>query len=89
MTSYDKEQDPPRRQSFVVNRDLSFDYLSAMETLNQKRVAMDDPILIDRIRNYYMEPPSDLPYNLTHPGRIDQSKGQMPYIDQRLHKKVS
>ena len=67
----------------------AFDYKAAMDKLNKERVAHDDPRLIDLIRNYYIEPPSDLPYNLTYTNRTDFSRGQAPFVDSRLHYLVS
>ena len=60
-----------------------------MDELNAARVPQDDPRLIQLIRDYYIEPPSLLPYNLTYPDREDSSKGQTPFVDSRLGHMVS
>lgn len=65
--------------------DKDFDYLAAMDELNKAKVAQDDPRLIQLIRNYYIEPPSGLPYNLKILDRKDYSKGQAPFVDSRLN----
>ena len=62
-----------------------FNYKAAMDKLNKEKVAQDDPRLIRLIRDFYIDPPSELPYNLKHPDRKDYSKGQAPFIDSRLH----
>ena len=62
---------------------------AAMGELNAARVPQDDPRLIQLIRDYYIEPPSLLPYNLTYPDREDSSKGQTPFVDSRLGHMVS
>ncbi|XP_052227732.1 uncharacterized protein LOC127842327 isoform X2 [Dreissena polymorpha] len=66
-------------------RDASFDYKAAMQALNEAKVSHDDPRLIRLIRDYYIEPPSLEPYNLTKPERLDPSSGQAPFIDSRLN----
>ncbi|KAH3788606.1 hypothetical protein DPMN_166752 [Dreissena polymorpha] len=66
-------------------RNASFDYKAAMQALNEAKVSHDDPRLIRLIRDYYIEPPSLEPYNLTKPERLDPSSGQAPFIDSRLN----
>ena len=63
----------------------NFDYQAAMDELNKEKVAQDDPRLIKLIRDFYIEPPSGLSYNLKIPDRKDYSKGQAPFVDSRLH----
>ena len=69
--------------------ELLIDYETEMMKLNKAKVAQDDPWLIKLIRDYYIEPPSSLPYNLTYPDRTDYSKGQAPFVDSRLNYLVS
>ena len=63
----------------------NLDYQAAIDELNEAKVAQDDPRLIKLIRDFYIEPPSGLPYNLKIPDRKDYSKGQAPFIDSRLN----
>ena len=65
------------------------DVKAAMDKLNAARVPQDNPELIRLIRDYYIEPPSLLPYNLKYPHREDFSKGQSPFVDSRLGHMVS
>ena len=67
-----------------VSKAIPADVMAVMEGLNAARVPQDDPDLIKMIRDYYIEPPSLLPYNLTYPNREDFSKGQTPFVDSRL-----
>ena len=67
-----------------VSKAIPADVMAVMEGLNAVRVSQDDPDLIKLIRDYYIEPPSLLPYNLTYPNREDFSKGQTPFVDSRL-----
>ncbi|XP_052098880.1 uncharacterized protein LOC127733585 [Mytilus californianus] len=62
-----------------------YDYLEEMDTLNKQKVDMDDPRLIRLIRNYWIENPSDQPYNLKQPHVMDTSIGQAAFVDNRLH----
>ncbi|XP_045165463.2 uncharacterized protein LOC123529270 [Mercenaria mercenaria] len=55
--------------------------------LNKKRVGADDRRLVELIRDYYLVAPSNLPYRLNSPGALDNSRGQAPFIDSRLHYK--
>lgn len=68
-----------------VNRNSSFDFKAAMQKLNEAKVDQDDPRLIKLIRDYYIEPPSQEPYNLLNPERLEYSNGQTPFIDSRLN----
>lgn len=70
-----------REKEYVEN----FDYQAAMNELNNEKVAQDDPRLIKLIRDYYIEPPSELPYNLKILDRHDYSRGQAPFVDSRLN----
>ena len=63
-------------------------YKMIMDQLNNEKVAQDDPRLIKLIRDYYLEPPSELSYNLTNPNRQDYSQGRSPIIDSQLNKMV-
>ena len=65
------------------------DVREAMDKLNAARVPQDNPQLIQLIRDYYIEPPCLLPYNLKYPNREDFSKGQAPFVDSRLGHMVS
>ena len=56
-----------------------------MDELNKENVAQDDQRLIRLIRDFYIDPPSDLPYNLKNLDRQDYSKGQTPFVDSRLN----
>ncbi|XP_052090652.1 uncharacterized protein LOC127727198 [Mytilus californianus] len=64
------------------------DYLEEMDILNKQKVDMDDPRLINLIRNYWIENPSDKPYNLNKPHVIDPSIGQAAFVDNRLNFKI-
>ncbi|XP_060601228.1 uncharacterized protein LOC132754588 isoform X2 [Ruditapes philippinarum] len=68
-----------------IKRNSSFDYKAAMTKLNEARVRQDDPRLIKLIRDYYIEPPSKTPYNLTNPEQLEFSNGQTPFVDSRLN----
>ncbi|CAC5382438.1 unnamed protein product [Mytilus coruscus] len=60
------------------------DYLEEMDILNKQKVDMDDPRLISLIRHYWIENPSDQPYNLNKPEVEDPSIGQAAFVDNRL-----
>jgi len=66
-------------------RNATFDYKAAMQKLNEAKVSQDDPRLIKLIRDYYIEPPSELEYNLENPKRLEYSNGQTPFVDSRLN----
>lgn len=70
----------------ITNND---NYLDEMDILNKQKVDMDDPRLIRLIRNYWIENPSDQPYNLKQPHVMDPSIGQAAFVDNRLNFKVS
>lgn len=74
-------------QAMVIptSRNSSFDYKAAMKKLNDAKVSQDDPRLVTLIRDYYIEPPSDKPYNLLNPERLEYSNGQTPFVDSRLN----
>lgn len=63
------------------------DYKKRMSDLNKAKVAADDRTLIEILRNYYLEPPSTLPYNLSKPNRENPSAGQAQFVDEFLNKK--
>ena len=66
------------------------DYRTQMEILNSEQVEQDDPGLVRLIRQYYLQPPSVLPYNFTNNKREDYSQGgQSTYIDTILNHVVS
>lgn len=79
--------DSPAKTSInqVRNKD---DYLEQMDILNKQKVDMADPRLISLIRNYWIENPSDQPYNLNKPQVLDPSMGQAAFADNRLNFKV-
>lgn len=68
-------------QPLTINRDPAFDVQKEMNKLNSERVKPDDPRLVALIRNYYIEPPSQNPYNLREPHKRDSSFGQAMFID--------
>lgn len=72
-----------------INRISSFDYKNAMQELNDLKVNQDDTRLIQLIRDYYIDPPSQLPYHLKNPEKVDYSKGQTPFVDSRLNSMVT
>ncbi|CAG2229669.1 unnamed protein product [Mytilus edulis] len=69
----------------ITNND---NYLDEMDSLNKQKVDMDDPRLIRLIRNYWIENPSDQPYNLKQPHVMDPSIGQAAFVDNRLNFKL-
>ncbi|KAK3595730.1 hypothetical protein CHS0354_025354 [Potamilus streckersoni] len=73
---------------FVQLRNTSFDYKEETRKLNEAKVGIDDPRLIELIRNYWIEPPSKEPYNLKK-DLEDYSAGQTPYVDSRMNHKVN
>ncbi|XP_053391647.1 uncharacterized protein LOC128554390 [Mercenaria mercenaria] len=62
-----------------------FDYKSAMSALNAAKVRADDPLLVELIRRYYIEKPSDLRYNLNNPEIRDTSEGQSAFVDETMN----
>ena len=85
VKSYNKTRPLPWSSSSIIPDEVR----AAMDKLNAARVPQDDPELIQLIRDYYIEPPSLLPYNLKYPDREDFSKGQAPFVDSRLGHMVS
>ncbi|XP_033762185.1 uncharacterized protein LOC117343792 [Pecten maximus] len=71
--------------TFKPNGDKTFDYKKKMADLNSAKVDQADPLLVELIRNYYIEPPSLEPYNLDNPDRLEYSNGQTPFVDSRLN----
>ena len=59
-----------------------------MAMLNKRKIAADDPRLVALIRDYYLVPPSNIPYHLDKPDSMDNSRGQEPIVDNRLKYKV-
>ncbi|XP_033761707.1 uncharacterized protein LOC117343461 [Pecten maximus] len=69
-------------------KDPAFDYMNAMETMNEQQIAMDNVKLVELIRNYFIHVPSDDDtYNLEEPTNLRFSAGQTSYVDQRLRAK--
>ena len=73
---------------FIKQEQFNKEYIKEADYLNRKQVSMDDPRLINLIRNYWIENPSDHDYNLEFPGKLDPSAGQAPFIDNRMNFKV-
>ncbi|XP_060557510.1 uncharacterized protein LOC132717938 [Ruditapes philippinarum] len=69
---------------YNVQKDPNFDYKKETEKLNKEKVKPDDPRLVNLIRNYYIEPPSDKPYKLAEPNKWDSSYGQAMFVDGTL-----
>ena len=58
---------------------------ASIENLNSEKVAQDDDRLVNLIRQFYLEPASVSPYNLTNDKRQDYSQGgQSAYVDALL-----
>ena len=74
---------------FINKQKMKTDYLEEMEQLNMEKVKMDDSRLISLIRNYWIENPSNEPYNLTSAEFLDPSVGQAAVVDNKLKFKVS
>lgn len=74
---------------FINKQKMKTDYLDEMEQLNMEKVKMDDSRLISLIRNYWIENPSNEPYNLTSAESLDPSVGQAAVVDNKLKFKVS
>ncbi|XP_053380145.1 uncharacterized protein LOC123554315 [Mercenaria mercenaria] len=60
-----------------------------MDKLNEERVTQDDPRLVQLIRNYYIEQPSEEPYKLLDPERRDPSLDQAVFVDRTLRNMAS
>ncbi|XP_053405059.1 uncharacterized protein LOC123565442 [Mercenaria mercenaria] len=58
-----------------------------MSKLNRDRVAFNDRTLISIQQKYYVQPPSVLPYNLSHFEIQNPSPGQTQFIDEYLNQK--
>lgn len=78
----------PTAKIFITQLRNKTGYLEEMDILNKQKVDMDDPRLINLIRNYWIENPSEKPYNLKKPHVIDPSIGQAAFVDNRLNFKV-
>ena len=79
-----------KSSDFRLRSAESTDYRTILERLNNNdKVAQDDPRLIKVIREYYIEPPSRLPYNLEDENIQDYSQaGQSQVVDKLLNKQV-
>ena len=75
--------------TLIQKKEPGYNFRKAMDGLNSLKVGMDDPRLIRLIRDYYIEPPSTLPYVLKKPNRLEYSNGQTPFVDSRLNYIVS
>ncbi|KAK3581061.1 hypothetical protein CHS0354_013968 [Potamilus streckersoni] len=62
--------------------------MNRLKTLLQRRVAEDDPKLIQLIRSEFVFIPENKPYNLRNPDVRDYSCGQSSAIDNVLNQKV-
>ncbi|XP_076102695.1 protein Star-like [Mytilus galloprovincialis] len=75
----------PMNPHMYIQQDKSqTDYSKEMDQLNREQVSMDDPRLIQLIRNHWIENPSDAEYNLQFPDLLDPSAGQAPFVDNRM-----
>lgn len=72
-------------RGLVQSRNESYDYKQVLGELNKEHGSMEDPRLVEIIRNHFITPPSKEPYNLVHPDRLEYSNGQTPFIDSRLN----
>lgn len=59
------------------------------DMLNKQKVAGDDAQLVQLVKDYWIRPPSSLPYHLQQPDLTDFSMGQAPVVDEILRQKVS
>ncbi|XP_053374694.1 uncharacterized protein LOC128547057 isoform X2 [Mercenaria mercenaria] len=73
------ESEPDKTHTNLVDKGLNFKF--QMQRLNAEKVNADDPALIELIKEYYIEKPSQLPYNLEHPDKRDPSCGQTAFVD--------
>ncbi|VDI69266.1 Hypothetical predicted protein [Mytilus galloprovincialis] len=72
-------------ESFYQDKAAIPDYKIKLQTLIDQKVPADNPDLVNIIRNHYIEQPSQEPYKLLNPERVDYSQGQTPFIDSRLN----
>ncbi|CAC5378943.1 unnamed protein product [Mytilus coruscus] len=72
-------------ESFYQDKAAIPDYKTKLQKLIDQQVPADNPDLVKIIRNHYIEQPSQEPYNLLNPERVDYSQGQTPFIDSRLN----
>jgi hypothetical protein len=68
---------------------LKSGYKDEMNKLNEEKVDADNPRLLQMIREHFIVPPSNLPYNLAEINKRDTSMGQAAFVDNRLGYKVS
>lgn len=69
-------------------REINYDSKAVMDMLNEIQAKDDNPQLIGLIKNYYIEHPSNFPYNLNNPQTKDPSQGQAGVIDKLMNQKV-
>ncbi|XP_045208637.2 protein Star-like [Mercenaria mercenaria] len=65
----------------------NINYIDIMSTLNRDKVVFNDRTLISIVQKYYVQPPSMLPYNLSHSEIQNPSPGQTQFIDEYLNHK--
>jgi len=64
-------------------------YFPDDDPINNPDIRMDDPLVIEALRDTYILPPSDLPYNLDHDDPNHYvSYGHADIIDEVLGRKV-
>jgi len=65
---------------------VPFFFSLAVGSLNGPGVAMDDPLLVEKLRRYFLEPPPNppVPLNLTNPDLADPSMGQSKVVRKLL-----
>ncbi|XP_068211158.1 uncharacterized protein [Palaemon carinicauda] len=56
-------------------------YAPVIKDINKNTMSPDDPTVIQVLREHFLEPPSKLPYNLSHPEDENPSMGQAQRID--------
>ncbi|OWF48557.1 uncharacterized protein LOC110452920 [Mizuhopecten yessoensis] len=72
-------------RGIVQSHNESYNYKEVLTKLNADHAAMDEPRLIEIIRNHFIVPPSKESYNLKNPDKLEYSNGQTPFIDSRLN----
>lgn len=89
--NHTKDAEQSNKPKIVITRtqDTELDYQAEISKLNHPETAADDPHLVKLIRDYFVIPPSNQPYQLHSPDCLDQSRGQAPFVDNRLRYKVS
>ena len=56
-----------------------------MKQLSEEKAAHDDRRLIRLIRDFYIDLPSELPYNLTNGNKQDYSTDQTTFVENALN----